>query len=360
MKSYNFENKNGRIYLPLFIIGLLFVPFILTTRTEAHHLNTDGYWNGSGDLPNNVQHCTFQSNYLNPGSDTVGINVYTPPGYETGNQRYPVIYALHGINGDEYNYFSWFNNIYNEPSLLSLIEGTVQSNLDMPNAIVVFVNGGAQSYYNNFTDQYHGPTSPFPILSESIVMNEVIPAVDAHFRTINSRQGRAIEGFSMGGRGALKFAFKNADQFCSVVGYAGAPYEEISQPPTSPYVGDLPEAEKMSNIVATNAADILQQGLQIRLVVGGNDGPQQNLNETLDAQLTDLNIPHEAELSVPGVGHQWNVLYNFEGEQGLNFHYQCFQAAARPPAGTGAFWAFLPTIIRPEEDPGNTPVLTCS
>ena len=67
----------------------------------------------------------------------------------------------------------------------------------------------------------------FPIMSESVIMEDVIPFVDATFRTIPSRNGRAIEGFSMGGRGAIKLAFNHPDQFCSAIAYAGAAYESI-------------------------------------------------------------------------------------------------------------------------------------
>ncbi len=346
--------KNGRI---LFLLLLFLFPLLLLTRpTTAHHVNPSGYWDSSGTPPSNVQHCTYVSSYLNPGDNVVGVNVYTPPGYESNNLDYPVIYALHGLNGDEFNYFSWFNNVYNEPSLLSYIEGTVQADLPIPQAIVVFVNGGAQSYYNNFTDQYHGPGSDFPIMTESMVMNELIPAVDATFRTIASRSGRAIEGFSMGGRGALKFAFKYPQQFCSVVAYAGAVYEALVEPP---YKGPLPENERISTMVAENVNDILQLGLQIRLAVGDPDNPQQTTNMILVEQLDDLNIPYVAELSLPGVGHNWADLYAARGEEGLNFHYQCFQAATQASqAPAGSYFTYLPYLARPEENTGNL-FLTC-
>ena len=142
------------------------------TAVSAHHVNTDGYWNAPGTLPANIEHREFQSTYLNANNNTVGLNIYTPPGYETpGNTtHYPVIYLLHGLSGDERNFFSWYNNLnalYTEVSPFSLIEGTVPATLQMPQAIIVLVNGGKESFYNDFLsdDPFHGPNSPFPILS---------------------------------------------------------------------------------------------------------------------------------------------------------------------------------------------------
>lgn len=359
---------NGRFPILFLLVIALITLVIFPATTDAHHVPTDGYWNASGTLPANITHHTFTSTYLNINNNTVGLNVYTPPGYETpGNtQRYPVIYVLHGLQGDEFNYFSWYNNIYTEVSLLSLIEGTVPHTLAIPQAIVVFVNGGAQSYYNNFTDQHHGPTSPFPILSESIIINEVIPFVDNNFRTIATRNGRSIEGFSMGGRGALKLAFKYPHLFCSVVGYAGAAYEEIALPPNSPYLGPLPDAEKMSTIVNTNTTLILQNSLKIMLLVGENDTPQVNQNVILNDQLTSLGIPHQAELSLPNIGHDWGDLHAIRAEVALNFHQQCFQTAVptstptRTPSTTPTTAASATPTRTPSRTPSATPTTATS
>ncbi|MCA9976923.1 MAG: hypothetical protein KC413_14280 [Anaerolineales bacterium] len=347
-------HRHKSLILPLFICLLctatvitLSAPFS-AQQAAAHHVNENNYWNVTGTQPANIEHHEITSSYLNSGANLVGINVYTPPGYEaTGNTtRYPVIYMLHGLSGNERNFFNQYSSLqalYTEMSPFSLIEGTVNTSLDMPEAIVVLVNGGSQSFYNDYDDEFHGPNSPFPIMTESIIMNEVIPYVDAHYRTIASRAGRAIEGFSMGGRGALKLAFKNADQFCSVVAYAGAAYESI--PVTqSPYFGPFPEAERISFITADNAAAIRNNDLQIRLVIGTNDADRGNSD--LSAQLTALGINHEYLPNLAGVGHNWHDYYVNNGDVGLNFHQQCFTSDVTPPPPPNYdYFTFLPIAM---------------
>jgi endo-1,4-beta-xylanase len=58
-------------------------------------------------------------------------------------------------------------------------------------------------------------------MAETTVIEELVPHIDATYRTIANRDGRAIQGMSMGGFGALKLAFKYPDLFSSVVAFAG-------------------------------------------------------------------------------------------------------------------------------------------
>ncbi len=260
--------------------------FTLTVQQSAiaHHVNEEDYWDFDVQpLPDNVIHYTFESSFLNPDNNLVGLNVYTPPGYENGGlgDRYPVIYLLHGVNGHEANYFTWYSSfaaLYSQKSVLSLMEGTVTATpgLTLPQAIIVFVNGGKGSGYYDWSTPEHGPDSPFPIMSESIIIQELIPFVDSRFRTIPFRGGRAIEGFSMGGFGAVKFALEYPEQFCSAVSYGGSGFGASGKPSESVY-----------NIVAANESEIDDYDVRIRLVRGANDGtPNDNaaLKDFLDSQ----------------------------------------------------------------------------
>lgn len=327
----------------------------------AHHVPTSNYWNFPGPLPAGVQHYTFQSNYLLPGSNTVGLNVYLPPGYESpGNtQRYPVIYYLHGINGNERNYFTWFDDIYNQPSILGYVEGTVQPppGFTIPQVIAVFVNGGKQSYYNNYFDEFHGPTSPFPIPSETLLLNEVIPFVDNNFRTIASRAGRGLEGLSMGARGSMKLLFKYPDQFCSAIAYGGATYEE-GQNGTF-YEGPFPLEERLSYIIETNAAQAVQHNIWLRVAVGEMDYGQQNGNAQLHDWLVAANVPHEYDPAIPNTVHNLTQYYANTGAYGLDFHGRCFEAAASGPTPTPSGDTPTPTIA-PSPTQTATPTATPS
>lgn len=303
----------------------------------AQTFSEEDYWNNDiQPLPANVTHHTFVSSFLKPPYNVVGLNVYTPPGYEaaSNSQRYPVIYLLHGVNGSEANYFSWYTSnsaLYNQKSVLSLMEGTVNPapGLKLPEAIIVFVNGGKGSGYYDWTTPENGPNSDFPIMSESIIIKEVLPFVDGHFRTIPFRGGRAIEGFSMGGYGAVKFALEYPQLFCSAVSYGGSGYEASVNP-----------AESVYNIVTANKPALNSYDVRIRLVRGLLDGtPNDNpeLKSFLDAQ----GIFNVYETAVPGTAHDWGDYYRNNGDVGLDFHQDCF--AANPAPNLTEF-VYLPTI----------------
>ncbi|MBK7893502.1 MAG: hypothetical protein IPJ90_01090 [Anaerolineaceae bacterium] len=353
------------------VLSLLTLGLIIPWKSQAQTSFPDApqsYWNwGNRDLPSggqgDIKHCTIDSELLKIPYKTVGFNVYTPPSYSANsNQRYPVIYLLHGVNGSEYNYFSWFNNntFFNagSGSLPSLIENG-QAN----EAILVFVNGGKASFYDDWDDSTgNGPSSSFPVLSESIIMDELIPFVDANFRTIASRNGRAIEGFSMGGRGAVKLAFNYPDQFCSAIAYAGAAYEEVplAAGAAHPRFGPMDAPYRLSTIAANQASAILANNLQIRLVDGAGDGAagMGGGSDALSPQLTSLGISHQFVPSQSGVtDHSWFEYHETTGATGLNFHFACFATASPRIAESIPGFTFLPLITQPNSTPTTPPSL---
>ena len=153
-----------------------------------------------GQLPEGVTHRTFRSAAF--GRD-VGYCIYLPPGYATdAARRYPVIYNLHGAGGNELHSFS---------SAKALHDGIVAGR--WPAMILVLPNGGSHTFYKNSADG--------KLPAETLIIRELIPHVDATYRTVASRTGRAIEGFSMGGRGATRLAMKYPELFCSLHNQAG-------------------------------------------------------------------------------------------------------------------------------------------
>ncbi len=79
--------------------------------------------------------------------------------------------------------------------------------------IVVFASGGSQT---NYCDSYDGK-----YMGETTVIKELIPYIDQNYRTIASREGRSIQGMSMGGFGTMRLGLKYPDLFTSVVAFAG-------------------------------------------------------------------------------------------------------------------------------------------
>ena len=160
----------------------------------------------------------------------------------------------------------------------------------------------------------------------------------------------------MGARGAIKLAFLYPDQFCSTIAYAGASFESIPNSAVgNPYIGPHEPANRISTITANNAASIRASGLQIRLVDGIGDGAagQGGGNEDLSSQLTSLSIAHEFVPEQSGVpSHNWGQYHQATGAYGLNFHYQCFAAAASTiPApiilGAANEFTYLPLVVKP-------------
>ena len=152
------------------------------------------------------------------------IFVYTPPGNDLSNQRYPVLYLQHGFGEDE---AGWSDQGHENFILDNLI--ATQKAKPM---IIVNANG------MDDVELQPPPAPPHPHLNESrssadvarffmdqryalfekILTNELVPFIDANFRTIPDREHRALAGLSMGGAQALRVGFHHLDQF----GYVGA------------------------------------------------------------------------------------------------------------------------------------------
>jgi len=165
-------------------------------------------------LPTGMTHHTYFSQSM--GHD-VGYCIYLPPAYSKHrDQRFPVIYDLHGTNRNE---------LHGMLAAQVLQEGIVARK--WPDVIMVFPNGGIHSSYLDW------PDSAAPggkVMAETTTIRELIPHIDQTFRTISSREGRCIEGFSMGGMGAMYLAFKYPDLFCSLFSQAGNAINAADKP----------------------------------------------------------------------------------------------------------------------------------
>jgi putative tributyrin esterase len=124
--------------------------------------------------------------------------VLLPEGYDTSQQRYPVLYLLHGLGGD-YRDWTTRSNVAEYSRTLALI--------------IVMPDGGNQ-WYTNAADG----TARF----EDYILTDLQADVAGKFRTINSRYGRAVAGLSMGGYGALKMALRRPGAFAVAASFSGA------------------------------------------------------------------------------------------------------------------------------------------
>lgn len=139
-----------------------------------------------------------------PAGNTIRFSLYLPPGYNGGTARYPVIFHLHGANGT--------HDGTQIASVPASHETAVAAGRIEP-SIIVFPDGYTNTLWAN------SATSAKPAENDVLAL---IAHIDATYRTRAGRAARAIEGFSMGGFGAAKFAAKYPDLFCACVMYDAA------------------------------------------------------------------------------------------------------------------------------------------
>jgi enterochelin esterase-like enzyme len=216
----------------------------------------------------------------------VSYHLYTPKVYaEDPQRRFPVVYWLHGSGG----------GVHGIPLLSKHVDIAIDAG-QVPPFLVVFVNGLRLGMY---VDWKNGSA---PI--ESVIIKDLIPHIDASYRTIPNRKGRLLDGFSMGGYGAARLGFKYPELFGAVSIMGGGPLQEtLTQTPraSSKQVEQLMQEvyggkhENFRDVsprrhAADNSALITCDSL-VRIVIGSRDNTFDN-NLDFHNYLTDLGITH--------------------------------------------------------------------
>ena len=199
-------------------------------------------------------------------SKTVGtrrkMQVYTPPGY-SADQKYPVLYLLHGIGGDE---TEWER--FATPDIL--LDNLIADEKALP-MIVVMPNGRAERDDHPKDDVFrHGPA--FATFEQDL-LKDVIPAIESRYSTLSDREHRALAGLSMGGGQSLNFGLTHLDTFAWVGGFSSAPN-------TRPPAELLPDPR--------HAKDALKL---LWLSCGNKDGLI-SISQGLHAYLKQTDVPH--------------------------------------------------------------------
>jgi len=259
--------------------------------------------------------------------ETVHYCVMLPPGYDavTGGhppRRYPVLYFLHGLGDNEQTLFKsggW-----------DLIEDLRQKK--QISDFLVVAPEGKRSFYINSTDGR--------VRYSDFLIREFIPYIESHYTIRRERSGRAISGVSMGGYGALRFAFAYPELFSSVSAQSAALIAESPQQtktlpaPLSGLLGavfgnpiDLGHWSRNSPFVLAkrNRAQIRTSGLSIYFNCGREDefGFEKGAAE-LHRQLQAEGVEHEYHL-YPG-NHGAVYFLTHLGET-MMFHSRVFDAA---------------------------------
>ena len=151
-------------------------------------------------------------------SSTVETNrkalVYTPPGYSK-KKKYPVLYLLHGIGGDEY---AWQKNGHMQNILDNLYaEKKVEP------MIVVMPNGRAMKDDRPVGNIFDKDKVEAFATFEKDLLNDLIPYIEKNYPAMKDREHRALAGLSMGGGQSLNFGLGHLDKFAWVGGFSSAP-----------------------------------------------------------------------------------------------------------------------------------------
>ncbi len=175
---------------PLIVMGLLALPSYAAAQTLPT-TPPSGYFNAVAANPKGtVTNITYGSNYV--------ARVYTPPGYSR-SQPYAYMFLMHGLGGSE---ASWHDNdLYAHIQLDNLIaQGAVDP------FIIVFTR-------NDYDNWNFGP----------ILINNLIPYVEANYCVSTDPDNRALGGLSMGGMQTINIGFPNADKFHYLMPSSPAP-----------------------------------------------------------------------------------------------------------------------------------------
>lgn len=282
-------------------LGFLLLAVVLPLPAES-------WSNPPGSLPARAQHRTFTSVAM---KTEVGYNIYLPPDYATERERrWPVLYFLHPRGGHESSNTGAF----------ALLDAAIRERRVQP-FIYVHAMCGRDSGYLDAADG--------SAMGETVFIHELIPHIDATFRTAPFKEARGLEGFAMGGHGALLLAFKHPQLFTSVIAYAadlttGAELRR-EQPDVFRQVhGDDVRMYDDASVWAwaeRNAAR-LATGIAFRLEIGDQDVRLER-NRRMDALLTRLVVPHVYR-ELPGIGHDLGALHRAVGVEGFIWHAQHF------------------------------------
>lgn len=233
--------------------------------------------------------------------------VITPDAYTSNQQTYPVLYLLHGHSD---TYAGWAAKAESVPDLV-----------DQHQMIVVCPDGGYDSWY---LDSPVNPDSQY----ETHVANEVVSYVDAHYRTLPDRSGRAITGLSMGGHGGLFLGIRHQDTFGAAGSMSGGVNLtfDVTRWGIAKYLGQYEENPlRWDSLSVVNMTDQIQPGNLAIMIDCGVDDFFFEINRDLHRRLLEAGIPHDY-VERPGM-HNWAYWDNAIKYQML-FFSEFFKKAA--------------------------------
>ncbi|HNP22120.1 MAG TPA: alpha/beta hydrolase-fold protein [Panacibacter sp.] len=177
---------------------------------------------GFDSLQQNIAHGAIDT--ITYASKTVGVGrraiIYTPPGYSK-KIKYPVLYLLHGIGGDEKE---WLNG--GKPQVIMDNLYALQKAQPM---IIVMPNGRAMKDDRAIGNIFDSAKVQAFATFEKDLLNDLIPFIEKKYNVYTDREHRAIAGLSMGGGQSLNFGLGNLDKFAWVGAFSAAPNTKLPE-----------------------------------------------------------------------------------------------------------------------------------
>jgi enterochelin esterase-like enzyme len=203
--------------------------------------------------------------------------IYTPAGYTT-DTKYPVLYLLHGIGGDE---GEWPRG----GTAQVVLDNLIADKLAVP-MVVVMPNGRAQP--NDRVEGNGMASAPAFAKFEQGLLQDLIPFVESKYSAKTDRENRGLAGLSMGGGQSLNFGLANLGMFAWIGGFSSAPNTKMP-------------AELVTDLAKTRELRLLW------ISCGDTDGLI-SISQRTHAYLKEHNVPHVWHLD--SGGHTFSVWKN--------------------------------------------------
>ena len=260
---------------------LLLLFFLLVGQINAQQIEKEAPA-GFDQVREGISHGKIDT--VTYSSETVGNDrralVYTPPGFSK-SKKYPVLYLLHGIGGDEKE---WLIGGHPEVILDNLYaDGKLEP------MIVVMPNGRAMKD-DRAVGNIMAPDKVQAFATfEQDLLNDLIPYVEKNFPVLTDRENRAIAGLSMGGGQSLNFGLGNLDKFAWVGGFSSAPNTKVPEEL-------IPDPEKAKEL------------LKVLWISCGDEDGLLGFSSRTHEYLVEKDVPHIYYLETGG--HDFKVWKN--------------------------------------------------
>ena len=213
--------------------------------------------------------------------------VYTPPGYDAERtRRYPVLYLQHGAGEDERGW-------HTQGRMQFILDNLIAERRAVPMLVVMdqgyATRPGAQPPAGAPLGGAMAPGSAF----EGVLLEDVIPLIDATYRTVPRREQRALAGLSMGGGQALQIGLTHLDRFAWIGAFSGA------------RLGATPAEQAYGGVFADARA--FNDRVRLLYFGAGTEEPQFHQGaKALHEALGRLGV-RSTFVEAPGLAHEWQT-----------------------------------------------------